>query len=197
MVKVYELETKRLRLRQWKEADKQSFAQLNANARVMAFFPQPLSRIESDALAERIISAFNQRGWGWWAVEVKSKHDFIGHDFIGFVGISVPAAALPFQPCVEIGWRLGFPYWGKGYATEAAQAALAFGFETLKLEKIVSFTATINKRSEAVMQKLGMNRVSKTFMHPSIPAGSKLGEHCLYELSMADWQANRQHSKSC
>ncbi len=188
MGRVYELETERLRLRQWKEADKDSFARLNADARVMEFFPHPLSRPESDALAERIISALTQRGWGWWAVEIKGNHDADCHDFIGFVGISTPSTDLPFQPCVEIGWRLGYPYWGQGYATEAAQAALTFGFETLKLEKIVSFTALINKRSEAVMKKLGMRRAPETFMHPGVPVGSNLREHCLYELLSADWR---------
>ncbi len=184
---VYELETDRLRLRQWTEADRRSLARLNADERVMEFFPHPLSRAESDALAERIISALTQRGWGWWAVEVKGKHNFIG-----FVGISVPSADLPFQPCVEIGWRLDYSYWNQGYATEAAKASLAFGFETLELEKIVSFTALLNKRSEAVMKKIGMRQAPDTFMHPSIPAGSRLREHCLYELSRADWQAQNR-----
>ncbi|MBE9059897.1 GNAT family N-acetyltransferase [cf. Phormidesmis sp. LEGE 11477] len=178
MTRIYELETDRLRLRQWKEADKLPFAQLNADERVMEFFPQPLSRSQSDALADKIISTFAQKGWGWWAVELKEKHDFIG-----FVGLNVPSADLPFQPCVEVGWRLDYSYWGYGYATEAARVALAFGFETLALEKIVSFTALVNKRSEAVMRKLGMCKAAQTFMHPDVPVGSELREHCLYELS--------------
>ena len=190
MTKIYELETHRLLLRQWTEADKLPFARLNASKRVMECFPHPLSRSESDALADKIVCAFAQRGWGWWAVEVKGKHDFIG-----FVGINVPSADLPFQPCVEVGWRLDYPYWGYGYATEAAEAALAFGFETLALEKIVAFTALVNKRSEAVMRKLGMRRVPETFMHPSVPEGHELREHCLYELLREDWQRRAMNAE--
>ena len=185
MTKIYELETDRLRLRQWTEADKVPFAQLNADERVMEFFPSTLLRAESDEFAERVIRAIAHRGWGLWAVEVKDKHPFIG-----FVGLNVPTYPLPFNPCVEVGWRLDYPYWGQGYATEAAKAAIAFGFETLALTEIVSFTALINVRSQAVMKRLGMERVScggdapasQTFMHPSVPEGSDLREHCLYKL---------------
>ncbi len=187
MTKIYELETARLRLRQWTSDDKVPFAQLNADERVMEFFPSTLSRLESDALAERITGAIAQRGWGWWAVEVKDKHPFIG-----FVGISVPSSDLPFNPCVEVGWRLDYPYWGNGYATEAAQAAMSFGFEVLELDNIVSFTALTNQRSQAVMQRLGMQRSPQTFIHPSVPADSDLQEHCLYELSSADWQSQNR-----
>ncbi|MGB3299110.1 MAG: GNAT family N-acetyltransferase [Phormidesmis sp.] len=182
----YGLETARLRLRQWTEADKAPFAQLNADARVMEFFPQALSRQESDALAERSTHAIATRGWGWWAVEVKDEHRFIG-----FVGLNSPSAELPFSPCVEVGWRLDYPYWGKGYATEAAKAAIAFGFDVLKLDNIVAFTTLNNQRSQAVMRRIGMQRSPHTFMHPSVSAGCELQEHCLYELSKADWHSVR------
>ena len=182
MPKIHELETPRLRLREWKVSDRALFAQLNADPRVMEYFPSVLSRSESDALADRIQSLMARCGWGWWAVEVKNLHDFIG-----FVGLHVPSADLPFNPCVEVGWRLAFPYWGCGYATEAAQASLAFGFETLALEKIVSFTALTNQRSQAVMERLGMTRAAKPFLHPSVPAGHPLQAHCLYELVETEW----------
>lgn len=185
MTPIYEIETTRLRLRQWTEADKVPFARLNGDARVMEFFPNVLSPSESDALAERIQNSLAQRGWGFYAVEVKGLHDFIG-----FVGLSIPSADLPFQPCVEVGWRLDYPYWGQGYATEAAQAALSLGFETLQLEKIVSFTALLNVRSQNVMRKLGMTRSPDTFMHPSVADDSPLKEHCLYELSRQDYRAS-------
>ncbi|MGB3293817.1 MAG: GNAT family N-acetyltransferase [Phormidesmis sp.] len=179
MTKIYELETERLYLRQWTEADKAPFAELTADERVMEFFPRPLSRSESDAMVDRVQREIVQRGWGWWAVEVKGKHRFIG-----FVGLNIPSADLPFNPCIETGWRLGYPYWGQGYATEAARAALALGFETLKLDEIVAFATLDNVRSQAVMQKLGMHRDPSTFMYPG-----ELLEHCLYELSRADWLA--------
>lgn len=178
MVKIYELETERLRLRQWTEADKGPFAKLNADERVMEFFPNTLSRSQSDELAERIMGAIAQSGWGFWAVEVKDKYPFVG-----FVGLNVPAYPLPFNPCVEVGWRLDYPYWGKGYATEAARGAISFGFETLELAEIVSFTALVNVRSQAVMERLRMVRSPQTFTHPKVPENSHLQEHCLYQLS--------------
>lgn len=182
MTKIYELETERLYLRQWAEADKPPFAELTADKRVMEFFPRPLSRSESDHMVDRMQREIVQRGWGWWAVEVKGKHRFIG-----FVGLNIPSADLPFNPCVETGWRLDYPYWGQGYAPEAARAALSLGFETLKLGEIVAFATLDNVRSQAVMQKLGMRRDPSTFIHPSESV-----EHCLYKLSQADWLAQNQ-----
>ncbi|WP_121970852.1 GNAT family N-acetyltransferase [Leptolyngbya sp. BC1307] len=179
MTKIYELETERLYLRQWTEADKAPFANLNADERVMEFFPRPLSRSESDAMVDRIQRSITQRGWGWWAVEVKHKHPFIG-----FVGLNIPSVDLPFNPCVETGWRLDSSYWGRGYATEAASAALSLGFGTLALDEIVAFTTVDNVRSQAVVQKLGMHRAPSTFIYP----GESL-EHYLYKRSRADWQA--------
>lgn len=171
-----EFDTERLRLRQWKSSDYEPFAALNSDPRVMAFFPSPLTRTDSDAMADRCQFLIEERGWGFWATECK-----ITQDFIGFVGLHVPAAELPFSPCIEVGWRLAFPYWGKAYATEAAQGALGIGFERLNLPEIVSFCAVDNFRSRAVMKRLGM-REAGTFEHPSVPVGSMLRTHCLYRL---------------
>lgn len=133
-------------------------------------------------MAERMRSFIAQRGFGFWAVELHESQAFIG-----FVGLHVPTAELPFSPCVEIGWRLGFPYWGQGYATEAAQEALRFAFAELKLPEIISFTAIGNRRSQAVMQRLNMppepEPEPETFQHPDIPRGHPLREHCWYRLS--------------
>lgn len=186
MTQIYELETERLQLRQWRESDKESFAQLNGSERVMAYFPRTLSVAQSNELAEKIADGIACNGWGFWAVEVKHKHPFIG-----FVGLNRPRYELPFGPCVEIGWRLDAPYWGNGYATEAASAAIAFAFQTLKLEKVVSFTALVNVRSQAVMRRLEMVRAPKTFLHPNVPAGHELQEHCLYELSQERWLSSQ------
>ncbi len=100
-------------------------------------------------------------------------------NFIGFVGMNIPAGQLPFSPCVEVGWRLAFDYWGCGFATEAARQALRVGFEVLGLEEIVSFTAVANRRSRAVMERLEMTE-SGLFEHLSVPVGSALRQHCLY-----------------
>jgi len=168
--------TARLRLRQWRSSDHAPFAQLNADPRVMEFFPSPLTREQSDALADRCGSLINERGWGLWAVELKADSSFIG-----FVGLHIPTAQLPFSPCTEIGWRLAFDYWGYGFATEAAQEALRIGFEVLGLEEIVSFTTVANRRSRAVMERLGMTERG-LFEHPGVPVGSSLREHCWYRL---------------
>jgi RimJ/RimL family protein N-acetyltransferase len=181
MAELIEVETERLRLRQWIESDREPFARLNADPRVMEFFPSILDRATSDAMIDRIQKSIIERSWGFWAVE--SKQD---KQFIGFVGLQIPKADLPFLPfssCVEIGWRLAFEYWGKGYATEAAKAALKVGFDRLELPEIISFTAINNHRSSAVMERLGMTREAKTFEHPSLPVGHPLREHYLYRLS--------------
>ena len=178
------LETARLRLRQWREADFAPFAALNADPVVMACFPAPLDRAASDTLALRCQALIAQRGWGFWAVERKADGAFIG-----FVGLHEPAAALPFSPCVEIGWRLAQAYWGQGYASEAAQAALRFGFEQLALAEIVSFTALPNVRSRAVMERLGMV-ADGAFEHPAVAPDSPLRKHWLYRLPLARWHAS-------
>jgi RimJ/RimL family protein N-acetyltransferase len=185
MAELIELETERLRLRQWIESDREPFAKLNADPRVMEFFPSILDRSTSDAMIDRIQLKIIEKGWGFWAVE--SKQD---KQFIGFVGLEIPKVDLPFSPCVEIGWRLAFEYWGKGCATEAAKAALKIGFDQLELPEIVSFTAIDNHRSSAVMERLRMNRETETFEHPSLPAGHPLREHCFYRLSREKWQLN-------
>lgn len=185
MTNPIEIKTERLHLRQWRASDHEPFARLNADARVMAFFPRPLDRSESDALADRLQSLIAEQGWGLWAVELLDSKEFIG-----FVGLHIPAPELPFSPCVEIGWRLAYPYWGKGYASEAARAALRVAFEMLGLTEIVAFTAMQNLRSQHVMSRLGMHKAIESFEHPNVPLSSPLRTHCLYRLSRAEWKAD-------
>lgn len=170
------LETDRLLLRQWRPSDSEPWATLNADPTVMEFFPSTLTRAESDAMAERAAAHIGDHGWGLWAVEVKG-----GSDFIGFAGFAVPGFEAGFTPCVEVGWRLAADHWGCGYAPEAARAAVTYGFETLDLPEIVSFTAVINHRSRRVMEKTGMT-LDGEFDHPSIP-GDRLERHVLYRIS--------------
>jgi RimJ/RimL family protein N-acetyltransferase len=172
-----EFDTARLRLRQWREADLAPFAALNADPRVMEFFPSTLEREASDAGVRRAQTHIAERGWGFWATQVRATGELIG-----FVGIQLTKPEMPFEPCVEIGWRLAYGHWGKGYASEAARGALQVGFEQLGLDEIVSFTALPNLRSRAVMERLGM-RETATFEHPNVPEGSPLRTHCLYRLS--------------
>src|SRR6185437_2759402 len=150
------IRTDRLLLRPWNDTDLEPFAQLNADSRVMEYFPSVLSRKESDELAGRICAKLEEQGWGLWAVSIPGVADFIG-----FIGLAKVTFEAHFTPTVEIGWRLAFDHWGKGYATEGAKAALAYGFKTLNLDEIVSFTAVQNMRSRRVMEKIGMHHVPK------------------------------------
>ncbi len=185
MAEPIEFNTDRLRLRQWRGADREPFAALNADPKVMEFFPAPLDRAASDAMADRCQALIAERGWGFWAVELKHTNEFIG-----FVGLHIPSAELPFSPCVEVGWRLALRYWGKGFATEAARGSLRVGFELLGLPEIVSFAAVHNVKSRAVMERLGMREAVSTFEHPGVPADSPLRQHCLYRLSREQWRTH-------
>jgi RimJ/RimL family protein N-acetyltransferase len=168
----------RVRLRRWRDEDRESFAAMNADSQVMAFFPKPLSRAESDALVDRIEAHFGRHGFGLWAIEVPGVAPFIG-----FTGLSTAAFEAPFTPCVEVGWRLAVEHWGQGYACEAARLALDHGFDSVGLSEIVSFTAATNRRSRAVMERLGMARdPADDFDHPSLPEGHALRRHVLYRL---------------
>src|ERR1700691_5977229 len=129
------IETGRLILRRWRASDLEPFVTLNADPRVMEFFPETLNRTETEAMFTTIEEKIARYGFGLWATELKRENSFIG-----FIGLNVPADALPFSPCVEIGWRLAFEHWGKGYAQEGSRAVLTFGFEKLCLNEIVSFT---------------------------------------------------------
>ncbi len=172
-----ELETERLILRQWRDGDAGAFAAMNADPEVMRYFPAPLSRAESDALLARARRKWRELGLCFFAVEVK------GGELIGFAGLNPPPFEAHFTPCVEVGWRLARHAWGKGYATEAARASLAYGFGTLGLTEIVSFTVPGNTRSRAVMERIGMTRdPADDFGHPDLPLDSPLCRHVLYRL---------------
>jgi ribosomal-protein-alanine N-acetyltransferase len=173
-----QLATERLLLRAWCSEDLEPFAALNADPRVMEFFPSVLPRGESDALADRIARHLDEHGWGLWAVEFSGIAPFAG-----YLGLAVPRFEAHFTPCVEIGWRLAHQHWGQGYAIEGARAVLSFGFETLRLSEIVSFTVPANLRSRRVMERLGMTRdPADDFDHPGVPLEHPLRRHVLYRI---------------
>lgn len=147
---------------------------MGADPRVMEFMPGLLSAAEADALAERIAAGVDRRGWGLWALEVPGVAEFGG-----FVGLKEAPDGLPFAPAIEVAWRLDPALWGHGYASEAAALALAHGFGALGLAEIVSFTATVNLRSAAVMLRLAMVPAGE-FDHVALPAGHWLRRHVLY-----------------
>jgi RimJ/RimL family protein N-acetyltransferase len=171
-------------LRRWRPSDKGLFASLNADPEVMEHFPSTLDRAESDAFADRIEAGFDARGYGLWAVEVPGQAEFIG-----FVGLALHDFPAHFTPAVEIGWRLARDYWGRGFATEAAHTAIADGFDRVGLSEIVSFTATVNIRSVAVMKRLGMTHdPADDFDHPRLPLGHHLRRHVLYRLKRKNYR---------
>lgn len=180
-----ELRTDRLLLRSWRGSDLAPYAELNADPDTMEHFPAPLTREESDRHVRTILDGAARGEPSLWAVEVVG-----GAPFIGFVGLAVPRFDASFTPCVEVGWRLDRRHWGHGYATEGARAALAFGFERLDLDEVVSFTSVPNVRSQRVMERLGMHHdPSDDFDHPSLPAGDRLRRHVLYRLGRDEWRA--------
>ena len=179
---IVEVDTARLRLRQWRESDREPFAALNADPAVMEFFLSPLSRESSDASIDAWQSQLASRGWSNWALELKASGELLG-----FTGLSIPRRVLPFSPCVEVGWRLARKHWGQGYATEAARAALEVGFARLDLPEIVSFTTAGNVRSRAVMERIGMRDAKQDFEYPGLPEGHPLRRHCLYRIAREEW----------
>lgn len=179
MSSVPELHTERLLLREWRDEDLEPFAALNSDPEVMRFLPKLLSRDECEARIQSVRDHFREHGFGLWAVEVRGMTPFVG-----FVGLNVPKFTAPFTPCVEIGWRLAREAWGQGIATEAARAAVTFGFQQLGLPEILSFTVPDNVRSRRVMERLGMKHdSSEDFDHPLLAEGHPLRKHVLYRLS--------------
>ncbi|MEU8780368.1 GNAT family N-acetyltransferase [Streptomyces sp. NPDC048637] len=172
-----ELRTERLLLREWRESDLGPWAAMNADPEVRAYFPEVLTPERSAASVARFQADLARRGWGWWALEVRATGEFIG-----FTGLDPVADDMPFTG-VEAGWRLARSAWGHGYATEAGEAALAFGFTTLGLPEILAVTTATNLRSQAVMRRLGMTRnPADDFDDPDVPDGP-LRRSVLYRIS--------------
>ena len=181
------VETERLLLRGWREADRAPFAALNADPEVMRYLTKRLTGEESDAFVDRIIARWAERGHGLWAVERRADGVFLG-----FTGLAWHDFAAPFTPAVEIGWRFRREAWGHGYATEAAAAALAWGFEVLGLDEILSWTTVDNVASRRVMERIGLTHdPADDFEHPQFAAGHPIRPHVLYRLSRVAWAATR------
>jgi len=176
------IQTERLVLRPWRDSDREPFAAMGRDPEVMACFPSLLTREQSDALVDRASARIASDGFGFWAVESADG-------FVGFCGLQRVPFEAHFTPAVETGWRLARAHWGKGYAIEAARAAVAYGFETLGLTEIVAFLLAANARSASVCERLGMDRnPADDFDHPRIAEGQvSVGgfpqrRHVLYRL---------------
>jgi len=176
-MKKYLFTSARLGFRQWEDTDLPFFSEMGRDPEVMRFFPSTLSEEESAALVTRIKNHFSEKGYCFYAVDLLDTKTFIG-----FIGLSTPRFTADFTPCAEIGWRLKRAAWGQGLATEGAIRCLEYGFATFQFPEIYSFTATINKPSEQVMRKAGMQQVG-TFFHPLVADHSPLKEHVLYRIT--------------
>ncbi len=178
------LQTERLILRPWTQADRAPFAAMNADPEVRRFFPSLQTRAESDASADFLSGQFERTAFGPWAVEVPGVVPFARCCGRWETKIDVPPRGR-----VEIGWRLARNCWGKGYATEAARAALDFGFREAELPEVVAFVVPANVASRGVMDRIGLREVPDgAFDHPRVPEGSPLRRHLLYCLSRAEWR---------
>ena len=176
------VETERLVLRGWRDADRAPFAALNGDIEVMRHFPAPLTPAQSDEMVDRMMAAWHRTGFGLWAVE---RHDT--RAFIGFVGLSSPTWSA--VPLVEVGWRLAHEHWGHGFAPEAAQAAVRFAFDRVQLpaDEVVSFTTEANANSRRVMEKVGLtHRPERDFDHPLLPDWHGC-RHVLYAISRDEY----------
>lgn len=170
------IETPRLLLHGWRDADIDPWAVMNADPAVMEHFPSVLTPAQSGDAVTRWRAHLDEHGFGPWAVE--RREDGV---FLGFAGLVVLKPENPLAPGVEAGWRFARHAWGQGYASEAARAALEFGFREVGLDTIVAFTATTNLRSQAVMDRIGMTRREDLdFDHPALPKGHRLERHLVW-----------------
>jgi RimJ/RimL family protein N-acetyltransferase len=182
----------RLLLRRWREEDSEPFAAMNADPEVMRLLGGTWTRARSEETIATLEAHFDRHGFGLWALELQRTRDLLG-----FVGLNFTDFDAHFTPAVEVGWRLRRSAWGHGHASEAARAALAFGFERLQLEEIVSMTALANRRSQAVMKRIGMTRAREDdFDHPHVPPDSPLLRHMLYRLRAPDWHGSTRRPRA-
>jgi ribosomal-protein-alanine N-acetyltransferase len=174
------IETPRLLLRTWHEEDAKPFAGINQDPKVIEFLrDDPMSLEEAQEFIRFTNEQINTRGFGWLAATLKDTHELIG-----FIGLHIPGFEAEITPCIEIGWRLAQKHWGKGYASEGANALLELGFNKFSLDEIVSFTAKDNIRSAQVMERIGMTRdFNGDFDHPKLPPGHRIRRHIVYRIS--------------
>jgi RimJ/RimL family protein N-acetyltransferase len=170
------IETDRLILRTWTDKDTAPYYEINQNPKVIEFLLGPMTEDEVQNFMREQNNNFDIKRFCLLAVEIKNTEKIIG-----FIGLSEPKFEAYFTPCVEIGWRLGSQYWGKGYATEGAQAILKYGFKKCNLNEIVSFTAANNIKSIQVMGRIGMQKDSY-FNHPKLDNNHQLSKHILYKI---------------
>ena len=172
------IETDRLILRLWRSEDADAYFAINQDPKVIEFLPGPLTMLEVESFIAAMNAQYKQRHYTLWAAEEKTTGQLIG-----FIGLSWMDLKPALEPTVEIGWRLGSAFWGKGYATEGAKAALQWGFNECKLDEITAIAVPENRRSLRVMEKLGMQHdENSNFAHPRLPSDHRLSHHVFYRI---------------
>lgn len=177
------IETERLILRTWKQEDADSYYLINQDPKVIEFLQGPLTMEQVYDYITAANNHWDKHGYTLWATELKATGEFMG-----FMGLNYIDWEAHFTPAIEIGWRLGSQYWGKGYATEGAKASLEYGFEQCGLKEIVSLSVPANVRSIHVMEKIGMRRdLNGDFAHPKLHPEHPLSKHILYRVTVQDY----------
>jgi RimJ/RimL family protein N-acetyltransferase len=170
------IETARLLIRPWRDEDSEPFFDINSDPEVLRFLGPPGSRSESDTAIERQRALQAELGYCFWALERREDGALLG-----FCGLKPGVAGTPVADDLEIGWRLGSPYWSRGYALEAASACLDWAFAALDVPRIVAITVAANRRSWGLMERLGMRRrPDLDFLHPALADGDPLKPHIAY-----------------
>ncbi|MGJ4889264.1 GNAT family N-acetyltransferase [Bradyrhizobium sp. HKCCYLRH3099] len=177
------IQTERLTLREWRDDDRAPFAAMSADPAVMRYLRALPTRQACDQWIDFQIKHHAEHGFGFWVVEERASGAFLGA-----TGLFRVFFDAPFTPAVEIGSRLSRAAWGQGIATEAARAALAFGFDKLGLDEVIAYAAPANEASQNVMRKLGMVRdEASDFDHPRVEADSPLRRQVMYRLPREVW----------
>lgn len=176
--KQYIFKSERLGFRNWLESDIELMAKINADEKVMEFFPGIATKAQTIEFIEKMQQQFKENGYCYFAVDKLENNEFIG-----FIGLTVKAFDAAFTPCIDIGWRLSSEEWNKGYASEGAKRCLEYANEVLMLEKIVSIAPKINLKSEQVMKKIGMEKVME-FEHPLLINDERLRDCVLYQITI-------------
>lgn len=183
------IETERLWLRTWEDKDVDPFFEINQDPKVIEYLLGPLTMEQVKEFISSMNQQFEKAGFTVFAVEEK-----LSGKLLGYLGLNPVPWQADFTPCVEIAWRLGSQYWNHGYATEGAKAVLAYGFQKVGLNEIVSFAVPANIRSIRVMEKIGMRRdIHGDFAHPALPPGHLLSKHVLYRMSHEDFDKRKKN----
>lgn len=175
----FRLETERLVLRSWRDADRTPFAAMSADPEVMQHLDGVVSRTDSDAIIDRLASVERDQGHTFWAIERRDDAKFLG--FCGLRRGGHADTPVPIE--LEIGWRLARHAWGRGYAREAAQASIDWGWANQPDDRISAWTVQANSGSWGLMLRLGMvHRPELDFDHPRFADGHRLRRHIVYTI---------------